>query len=465
MNLNQIEPIEPNEFLFNSMNENEIYGTLSNKNELNKINEINKINKLNKNKIKKIIKINESNENKINELNEKEINELENFCKLTFINDDNKIKIEYKKKYYDLFIYDKIFIPNETINQYNKECYYIGLYYEIKKNYELMEKYYIKANENGNPDAMYNLGWLYFYVKEDTKLMEKYFIMATEKGNINAMYTLGKYYEITININLMKKYYLMAISFGCINAMIKLGLYYNNIEGRKLLTKKYLNMAVNKGNIEAMEYMGNYYIKFEKNKYLSGHYYHLMSQEDPYELIDWGILEKANHKLFDIVINNILHIIYLEKHDIYYFYKLVKYVFRFLYMFYFQPNFNKKTFNNLMIFFTYLGRIKYGKQTDYRKKQKEVLKDIMEFFQLVIVIDDSENVVQIRCPKIRNITLKEIDIDEILKIKYNEYIENKFTPGCPGYLKTKKDFEERSNKQSEKEGKAGEKERSEEKNQ
>ena len=89
---------------------------------------------------------------------------------------------------------------------------YYGIHYEIKKNYELMKKYYLTAIEKDNCDAMNYLGLYYGKIEKDYKQMKKYYLMAIKKGNDTAMYNLGLYYkEIEKDYKRMKKYYNMAI--------------------------------------------------------------------------------------------------------------------------------------------------------------------------------------------------------------------------------------------------------------
>jgi hypothetical protein len=87
----------------------------------------------------------------------------------------------------------------------------IGNYYNyIKKDYELMKKYYMIAIKKGNSNAMYKLGY-YYYIETDYKLMEKYYMMAINKGNSTAMSNLSFYYfQVKKDYDLMEKYYLMS---------------------------------------------------------------------------------------------------------------------------------------------------------------------------------------------------------------------------------------------------------------
>lgn len=159
-------------------------------------------------------------------------------------------------------IYDLIFnnIVNDVGNNIKLLSYY-GVYYSINNNYELMKKYYLIAIDNGDIDAMYNLGRHYEDIENDYDLMKEYFLMAIDNGYTRAMYSLGYYYdEIEINIDLMKKYYTMAIKKGDVDAMYNLGLYYGNI-GKYDKMKIYFLMAFDNGHIKAMRKLAEYYFK------------------------------------------------------------------------------------------------------------------------------------------------------------------------------------------------------------
>jgi TPR repeat protein len=200
-------------------------------------------------------------------LNNNEIYELKRIFKLkcfeSFID-------SYSRKNYNLFIKNIIFEPN--INN-TDDLYYLGVYYQyIKKDYDLMEKYFLMATEKGNFYAANQLG-IYYTNIENYDLMKKYYLQAIEKGDTWAMKTLGLYYRCKEkNYNLMEKYYLMAIEKGDYHAMNQLGLYYQNV-GNYDLMKKYYLQAIEKGDILTMVRLGQYYKFKEKNNDLMKKYY------------------------------------------------------------------------------------------------------------------------------------------------------------------------------------------------
>ena len=108
---------------------------------------------------------------------------------------------------------------------------------KMKKNYDLMKKYYLTAINKGNSIAMCNLGIYYENIEKNYDLMKKYYLMAIDNENTNAMIMLANYYK-TINYDLMKKYYLMAINNGTtgeenLDVMNNLTYYYEKSEMMK----------------------------------------------------------------------------------------------------------------------------------------------------------------------------------------------------------------------------------------
>ena len=114
------------------------------------------------------------------------------------INDEQSIK-----KIYDLLINNIIVEPINDI-----EYLYFGFYYqEVIKDFEIMLKYYLKAIQKGNSDAMFNLG-SYYKEQGDYKQMEKYYLEAINNGDNDAMNNLEVHYLENNNyIELIKFYY------------------------------------------------------------------------------------------------------------------------------------------------------------------------------------------------------------------------------------------------------------------
>lgn len=112
---------------------------------------------------------------------------------------------------FNLAVYYEIMNTNDEIAKYNiSNNETLDKY--VANNDKLIEKYYMMSIEQGNDDAMFNLGTYYYINKKNYELMKKYYLMAIEKDNCNAMFYLGEYYEhIEKNYYFMTKYYMMTI--------------------------------------------------------------------------------------------------------------------------------------------------------------------------------------------------------------------------------------------------------------
>lgn len=132
----------------------------------------------------------------------------------------------------------------------------LGFLYDEIKNIEDSEKYYRMAAEGGHTGAMFNLGLLFENEKKDTAGAERYFLMGAENGNAKAMAMLGLLYEDKRNIAGAEKYYLMAVKNGDVNAMIRLGLLYETEKKDIRAAKQYFEMAAAQGDADALICLG-----------------------------------------------------------------------------------------------------------------------------------------------------------------------------------------------------------------
>jgi TPR repeat protein len=72
----------------------------------------------------------------------------------------------------------------------------------------------IKQYDLENDDILTLIGNYYRYIKKDYDLMKKYYLISIEKENLSAMNCLGYYYNtVEKNYDLMKKYYLPFFPF------------------------------------------------------------------------------------------------------------------------------------------------------------------------------------------------------------------------------------------------------------
>jgi TPR repeat protein len=244
------------------------------------------------------------------ENNFKSLDEIEKKYRIIF---DNNDRLNEKLI---LNIYNNKFEKNFNYDGYTLNT--IASYYQDIKNYDLAEKYYLKAIEKGSSDAMTYLGYHYYKIKNNFTLAKKYYLMSIKKGNIDPIVYLGKYYEDKSklndikpsvinykakdntkqdntkeedntkedNIKLMKKYYLMAIKKGHPMAMSYLGHYYETVELNQDLAVKYYKMAV--------EHFNRTDYKFDYKRFASSRYHYIINYlGDYYEKIgDYKLMKK-----------------------------------------------------------------------------------------------------------------------------------------------------------------------------
>jgi hypothetical protein len=381
--------------------------------------------------------------NTSSELNESEIKIFNHH----FVDFNDTVNVIKNRKYYDLFVNNKLFVPNEQNNeQYSEECYHLGLYYFVNTELgNLVEKYLKFAVSLKNINAMFLLGYCYRMWREYDS-MKIYLLMAVSFENSNAMNELAVYYQYyEKKYNLAKKYFFMAISFGNSDAMVNIARYYRDSKKFDSM-KKYLFMAIDKQNNNAFNDIYYYYSEVENNMALACYYLVVCLKKN----IDYFI-----HEFYNIWINIISdESKYYNKYLIIIFDKLFRKIcseniinptFEWSLRMIFQNidrNLNLSQylksnncvgsidFNNFLI---YLGRTLYGKETPERKDKKKIINKLIN--------ESPESDYYCVNPDLI------LFLKKILKKKYDEYIESKFAPGGKGYLKAKKDFEKWCNEE------------------
>jgi hypothetical protein len=148
---------------------------------------------------------------------------------------------------------------------------WLGLYYDINGNEDLMKKYYQMGVEKDGIGCMICLAQYYQQNKNYEKTVE-YYMMGVERGNSRAMMYLGDHYKkYEKNYEMMKKYYLMAIdkndSDGIIS-IVKMALFYQFEGKNNELMKKYYKMAIESGSTDAMFNLGYWYNTTRWVKYM-----------------------------------------------------------------------------------------------------------------------------------------------------------------------------------------------------
>ena len=140
----------------------------------------------------------------------------------------------------------------------NEKEYMSGLIasiYEVRGDDKAAEEWYLKLAEDGNSEAMYDLGEFYNR-KGDKEKSKIWYIKVIEKQksegieHLDAMIKLGDIYYKDGNKKEAKEMYENAAKKGDLNAMAKLGsIYYE--EGDKERGKELLQKSAEKGNLDA----------------------------------------------------------------------------------------------------------------------------------------------------------------------------------------------------------------------
>ena len=144
---------------------------------------------------------------------------------------------------------------NESSDDYVNSMYQLGVYYElgigVDKDLAEAVKWYKKAAEKGNTDAMCSLGSSYRIghgVDKDPAEAVKWYKKAAEKGNTHAMCNLGSCYHFGDGVDEdpaeSVKWYKKAAEKGNTDAMYELGVHYENNKDIKEARKWYRQAAV-----------------------------------------------------------------------------------------------------------------------------------------------------------------------------------------------------------------------------
>lgn len=171
---------------------------------------------------------------------------------------------ELLDKVYNLFQNNIIYEPS-----IGTEYLYLGLYHaRITKNYENVEKNYLKAIEFGNNCAMNNLACYYEKIKRDNIKAEEYYLKAIENNNKYAANNFALYYlNIRHDIVMAEKYFIKAIEQGYCEALCNLIDYFKRQKDVFKCTElyiKYMHLTERKKVIESINQLWNE--KLNKNQ-------------------------------------------------------------------------------------------------------------------------------------------------------------------------------------------------------
>lgn len=211
----------------------------------------------------------------------------------------NDVSDELKEQYHIDII--NIFNYGLSIKHDSNTLNIIGLYYEyVKKDYNSMKRYYLRAIKLKNDVAMYNLGDYYQTIEYNYIKMLKYYLQAIELGNTQSMNDLGFYYCNIKDYDAMEQCYLQAAQLGNSNAMYNLGHYYQYVKINYGKMKQYYSQIMElMYDGDVMYNLGNYYgtIEIDYNKMK---YYYLQSME---------FIDENNNDISDKIKNRMVIII------------------------------------------------------------------------------------------------------------------------------------------------------------
>lgn len=166
---------------------------------------------------------------------------------------------------------ERVISTYEKIMTYNNPMGYhcMGLYYSKKKEYKLMEKYYLIAIEKYNyTPSLVNLSLYYEkkWIKID--LLEKYITLAICKGSSSAMYNYCYFLDRDDikNRETLIKFYEKSYMNGSKRAGYELGRFYNKIGNFDLMKKTFIRCIENEKCSSCMNKLGSYYLKNNNEK-------------------------------------------------------------------------------------------------------------------------------------------------------------------------------------------------------
>jgi hypothetical protein len=181
------------------------------------------------------------------------------------INFEEELK-KYEKEILSIFNSTKLNIDDYDLNN---SCilFIIGLYYyNVLKDNQSTEIFYLLATRKNNCDAIVALA--YFYKNKDNKeSMLKYFLMAVECDcyNLDILYYIGQHYQSKTEYKLMIKYYSMGAECGDLRSINNLARHYEEVEKDYNLMKMYYLIGIEKGDLFSMNCLACHYEEVEHN--------------------------------------------------------------------------------------------------------------------------------------------------------------------------------------------------------
>ena len=136
----------------------------------------------------------------------------------------------------------------------------LGVLYDNKENYSEAEKWYLKAIEKGNYNAISNLAYIYFEKGEYEKAIKYYKEYQKIADNTDNYYWIAAAYDELEDYKNAKEWFLKSIKFDKDGySEERLGIIYKK-EGNQKEALKWYSAAIEKGNLWAYDSLAALYI-------------------------------------------------------------------------------------------------------------------------------------------------------------------------------------------------------------
>ena len=136
----------------------------------------------------------------------------------------------------------------------------LGVLYDNKENYSEAEKWYLKAIEKGNYNAISNLAYVYFEKGEYEKAIKYYKEYQKIADNTDNYYWIAAAYDELEDYKNAKEWFLKSIKFDKDGySEERLGIIYAK-EGNQKEALKWYSAAIEKGNLWAYDSLATLYI-------------------------------------------------------------------------------------------------------------------------------------------------------------------------------------------------------------
>jgi len=169
----------------------------------------------------------------------------------------------------------------------------LAFLYSEQKEYPKAEKYYLKAIENGDMDALFFLANLYKEQKEYVKA-EEYYLKAIEAGNNDALFNLGNLYSEQKEYKKAEEYYLKVIEDeeDDADALNNLGNLYGQQKDYLKAEACYLKSLENKNDNNVLFNLGILYKEQKEYEKAEEYYLKAIESGDNDALRNLGLLYK-----------------------------------------------------------------------------------------------------------------------------------------------------------------------------